>query len=142
LGVPAAGSADLIRRTRRTKPLAVQAAELAIAVPQVIAHRSLRMAMAGGSPSARDRKEFHRMGAEKVTALAESWNAMAMETFLANQRLALSYMQSLWFPWLPRPSARRQFNNAALGILGKGMAPFHGRATANAKRLGRVRKRR
>jgi hypothetical protein len=102
------------------------------------------MAMAGGSPSARDRKEFHRMGAEKVTALAESWNAMAMQAFWANQRLALSCMQSLWFPWLgPRPTARaasRQLSNAALGILGKGMAPFHGRATANAKRLGRRRR--
>jgi len=84
------------------------------------------------------------MGAEKVSALAESWTAMATQAFLANQRLALSYMQSLWFPWLRRPSAgaaSRQLNNAALGILGKGMAPFHGRAVANAKRLGRPRRR-
>jgi hypothetical protein len=99
------------------------------------------MAMAGGSPSARDRKEFHRMGAEKVTALAESWNAMAVQAFWANQQLALSCMQSLWFPWLRRrSSASRQLSNAALGILGKGMAPIHGRAIANARRLGRARR--
>jgi hypothetical protein len=101
------------------------------------------MAMAGGTPSARDRKEFHRMGAEKVTALSESWNAMVMQAFFANQQLALSYMQSLWFPWLgrrPSQAASRQLSNAALGILGSGMAPFHGRATANAKRLGRARR--
>lgn len=84
------------------------------------------------------------MGAEKVTALAESWNAMAMQAFWANQQLALSCMQSLWFPWLGRPSAKaasRQLSNAALGILGKGMAPIHGRAVANAKRLGRAGRR-
>jgi hypothetical protein len=101
------------------------------------------MAMAGASPSARDRKEFHRMGAEKAVALAESWNAMAMQALWANQRLALSYMQSLWFPWLrPRASASKQLSDAALGILGQGLAPIHRRAVGNAKRLGRTRRRR
>jgi hypothetical protein len=100
------------------------------------------MALAGASPSARDRKEFHLMGAEKAAALAESWNAMAVQAFWANQQLAISYMQSLWFPWLrPKSSATRQLSNAALGILGKGMAPIHRRAVGNAKRLGRARKR-
>ena len=134
-----------IRGRRKSKPLAVQAAELAFAVPQVIAHRATRMAMAGASPSARDRKEFRRMGTEKVAALTESWNAMAVEAFLANQQLAISYMQSLWFPWLsPKSSAKsasRRLSNAALGILGEGMAPIHRRAVANARRLGRTRRR-
>lgn len=132
-----------IRRPRKSKSLSAQAAALAVAVPQVIVHRAIRMAMAGASPSARDRKEFHRMGAEKVAALTESWNAMAVQTFRANQQLALSYMQSLWFPWLsPMSSAKsasRQLSNAALGILGKGMAPIRRRAVANAKRLGRTK---
>jgi hypothetical protein len=132
-------------RRRKSKPLAVQAAELAFAAPQVVAHRMTRMALAGTSPSARDRKEFRRMGTEKVAALAESWNAMAVEAVLANQRMALSYMQSLWFPWLgPKRSAKsasRQMTKAALGILGEGMAPIHRRAVSNAKRLGRARRR-
>ena len=132
-----------IRRTRKSKSLSAQAAALAVAVPQVIVHRAIRMAMAGASPSARDRKEFHRMGAEKVAALTESWNAMAVQTFRANQQLALSYMQSLWFPWLsPMSSAKsasRQLSKAALGILGKGMTPIRRRAVANAKRLGRTK---
>jgi len=132
-----------IRRPRKSKSLSAQAAALAVAVPQVIVHRAIRMAMAGASPSARDRKEFHRMGAEKVAALTESWNAMAVQTFRANQQLALSYMQSLWFPWLsPMSSAKsasRQLSNAALGILGKGMTPIRRRAVANAKRLGRTK---
>jgi hypothetical protein len=131
------------RRNRKTKPLAIQAAELAVAVPQVIAHRVTRMAIGGASPSARDRKEFHLMGAEKVAAFYESWNAMALQAFRANQRLALSFMQSFWYPWVgSKPSVRRtskQLSNAALGILGQGMAPVHRRAVANAKRLGRTR---
>jgi hypothetical protein len=113
--------------------------ELGVAVPQVIAHRVARMAIAGASPSARDRKELRRMGTEKVAAFNEAWNAMALEAFRANQRLTLSFMQSLWFPWI-HPK-RRQLSNAALGILGKGMAPVRRRAVANAKRLGRVKRR-
>ena len=132
------------RRRRRSKSLAVQAVELGVAVPQVIAHRALRMAMAGVSPSARDRREFRRMGAEKIFALGESWNAMAAEAFLANQRIALSVMQSFWFPWLgaEKPkSASKQMSDAALDILGQGVAPIHRRVVANAKRLGRARRR-
>jgi len=103
------------------------------------------MAMAGASPSARDRKEFQRMGTEKMIALNEAWSAMAFEAFRANQKLALSYMQSFWFPWVsPKSfvaSASRQLNDAALGVLGKGMAPIRRSAVANAKRLGRTKRR-
>ena len=84
------------------------------------------------------------MGAEKMLALNEAWSAMAVEAFRANQELALSYMQSLWFPWV-RPksvkSASRQLSDATLGILGKGMAPVRRRAVANARRLGRTKRR-
>ena len=79
------------------------------------------------------------MGSEKVAAFNEAWSSMALEAFRANQRLTLSFMQSLWFPWV-HPK-RRQPRNAALGILGKGMAPVRRRAVANAKRLGRVKRR-
>jgi hypothetical protein len=99
------------------------------------------MAMAGASPSARDRKEFHLMGSEKIAAFNEAWVAMAFEAFRANQQLTLSVMQSFWFPWA-RPSSRshsRQLSDAALGILGSGMAPIRRRAVANARRLTRVR---
>jgi hypothetical protein len=133
-----------IRRIRKSRSLAAQAFELGVAAPQVIAHRLARMAIAGASPSARDRKEFHLMGTEKITALNEAWNAMAVQAFRENQKLALSYMQSLWFPWLrPKRSAKsasRHLNKAALGILGKGMTPVRRRAVANAKRLGRTKR--
>ena len=83
------------------------------------------------------------MGTEKLAAVNEAWTAMAFEAFRANQQLTLSFMQSLWFPWL-RPSAKsasRQLGNAVEGILGKGMAPVRRRAVANARRLGRTKRR-
>jgi hypothetical protein len=112
------------RSSRRSRRLATQTAQLAFAVPQVIAHRAMRMS---------DQRELARMGVEKMIAFNQSWNAMAMEAFLANQRLALSMMQSAWNPWA--------FTEAAAGILSKGMTPVRRRAVANAKRLGRTRRR-
>jgi hypothetical protein len=133
-----------IRRIRKSRSLTAQTIELGVAVPQVIAHRVARMVIAGASPRARDRKEFHRMGTEKLTALSEAWNAMALQAFLANQKMALSFMQSLWFPWARRKSsvksASRQLNNAAQVMFGKGMAPIRRRAVANARRLGRIKR--
>ena len=130
-----------IRRRRKSRSLAAQAFELGIAAPQVIAHRVARMASAGTSLSARDRAEFHRMGMEKIAAVNEAWTAMATQAFLENQKFALTFMQSLWFPWMrPTPTAKsisRQLNRAAVGTLGKGLAPVRRRAVANAKRLGR-----
>jgi hypothetical protein len=41
----------------------------------------------------------------------------------------------------PTPTAKsvsRQLNRAAVGALGKGLAPVRRRAVANAKRLGRI----
>jgi hypothetical protein len=119
------------RRTR--KSLAAEAIALGFAAPQVIAHRL----------SAPDTKEFQRMSVEKIAAFNEAWSAMALQAVLENQKLALSMMQSFWFPWArPRSSLSRQMNDAALSILGKGVAPVRRRAVANAKRLGRVKRKR
>lgn len=117
--------------------------ELAIAVPQVVAHRTTRMALSGRTPSARDRKEFELMVAEKNAAFIESWNAMAVQAMLANQALAASFLKSFFATARgKKPSAARsaaQFQRAALGVLGKGIAPVHRKATANAKRLARIK---
>jgi hypothetical protein len=43
-------------KRRSSDLLARQATELAMAVPQVMAHRLTRMALAGATPSARDRR--------------------------------------------------------------------------------------
>jgi hypothetical protein len=90
-----------------------------------------------------DPKELHLMGAEKVLAFGESWNAMFIQAGLESQKIALSAVQSLWFPWLaPRSSMAKQLQSAAFGIAGAGMAPIHRRAVANAKRLRRAKRRR
>jgi len=128
------------RHKRNIMPLIVKAAELGFAAPQVVAHRVTRMAMAGVSPTARDRNEFRRMGTEKIAAFMESWSAMAMETLRANQALTASFWSWIWLPWLDRkPCTTSHLHNAALGVLGKGIAPVHRRAVANAKRLTRTR---
>ena len=131
------------RRPRKTPPVARQAAELAVAVPQVIAHRLTRLALAGPAPSARDRREYQRMGAEKAAAFAESWNAMATQAFEANQTLALSFLRAFWSPASARSSAAsatRQVGRAVTGIVQAGLAPVHRCAVANAKRLGRTKR--
>ena len=131
------------RRTPKTPSIVTQAAELAFAVPQVVAHRITRMALAGPTPSARDRKEFQRMGAEKTAAFGESWNAMTVQALHAHQALATSFLRAFWSPSLKgRPFASEvaaQWQSAALGLLGKGMAPVHRKAVANAKRLARTK---
>ena len=132
-------------RNRKSASIAAKAIELSVAVPQVVAHRVARMASAGAMPSERDRREFHRMGAEKVTAFTEAWNAMTQQAARANQALAASWMRSLWTPpWqagkLPSAAAA-QWHSAALGVIEKGMAPVHRTAKANAKRLGRTKPR-
>ena len=115
---------------------------LALAVPEVIAHRLTRAWLAGGIPAQRDRDEFHRMLAEKVGAFHESWAAMLREMLLANLRLALWPMW--WAPWAITPARARDrlsahHRSSVLAVLQAGLAPVHRRAVANARRLRRVR---
>ena len=84
--------------TRKNKSLTKKSAELAVAVPQVVAHRLTRMAIAGSVLSERDRKEFDLMVAEKQAAFTQAWQAMAKQAFAANQALALSAFRSAWMP--------------------------------------------
>jgi hypothetical protein len=132
------------RRRRPPASLSAKTAELALAVPQVVAHRLLRMAHAGPHLSARDRKEFARMIAEKNSAFGESWNAMALQA-LQSQR---AFAAALALAATPTRSTRAspaahalatQLQRATLAVIGKGLAPVHRRAVANAKRLARTR---
>ena len=85
------------------------------------------------------------MSSEKVAAFSESWTAMTLQMFRANQQLTTSFMGSWWKVWLGgRPSLGRhtkQLQSAALDVVAKGLAPVHKRAVANAKRLGRIKRR-
>ena len=126
-------------RRRRTTDLATQAMELGLAVPEVVARRIVRMALAGPSPSAADREEFLRMSAEKFSAFCESWNDMFLAAYRANLRLFLS-APAWWSMTWPRHghrAASARLQRAALDILASGIAPVHRRAVRNAKRLRR-----
>jgi hypothetical protein len=113
---------------RNTSPfLSRQTAELALAVPQVVTHRMLRMAMAGPLPNARDRREFQAMGREKVNAFWQSWFAMGWAVTQAWQQGCMAMLQGA-------PVALLDVG----GVLSKGLAPVHRQATANARRLARV----
>lgn len=133
-----------LHRRRNKQALIAKVTDLAFAVPQVVAHRVTRMAIAGPSLSERDRKEFHLMGAEKSAAIAESWIAIGMQMMRANQALSLFFVRSFWSPFFGgRPisasALATQWQDAAVRVLGKGIAPGHRRAVGNAKRLGRTK---
>jgi len=129
------------RRSRKSRVLAARAVDLGFAVPEVVARRIMRMALAGSSPSVRDRKEFDLMGAEKMAAFYESWSAMLVEMFHTSLELSLWSVRFFWFRWPVTSRSSRaaasRFQQAALAVLAKGVAPVHRRAVANAKRLRR-----
>ena len=83
------------------------------------------------------------MVAEKNAAFGETWNAMSVQAVLANQALAASFLKAfLDTARGKKPSVARsaaQLQRAALGVLGKGFAPVHRKAVANAKRLRRTK---
>ena len=130
-------------RRRKSLSLLAKSAELAIAAPQVIAHRVTRMAIAGPTLSARDRKEFQLMVAEKMAGFGEAWSAMVLQTIRANQTLAVALFRAFWAPSLRRRASTTavaaQLQSAALDILAKGLAPVHRKAVANARRLARTK---
>lgn len=131
------------RRSRGRSALPVQLAELAVAAPQVVAHRVARMAQAGPVLSARDRREFTSMVMEKQAAFVQSWQAMTTEFYRAQWRLAMGAWSALWQPWpltVDLPSRlSRQWGREAYRITSRGVQPVHRKATANARRLSRKR---
>jgi hypothetical protein len=138
---------------------ALQTWQIALTTPQVIAHRTARMAGAGPVYNARDRREFTRLGQEKVEAFSESLSAMAMQMYKINQDIALVAARQWWSWWTPmvlfsplstaqtakaQSALMRSITSAATDkrlsrVVQKGLAPVHRRVTANAKRLGRVK---
>jgi hypothetical protein len=113
---------------RKSVRLARQTSELVLAVPQVVAHRLTRMALSGPVPSARDRREFHTMGQEKVQAFWQSWFAMGWAMTQAMQKSWIAALQGARVPLIDTQR-----------ILSQGLAPVHRRATGNARRLARLR---
>lgn len=105
-----------------------------MAVPQVVAHRVSRMALAGPSPNARDRREFIGMVAEKQVAFAQSWFNLITETARLQQQLALSLVTGA----SPSQHARR-VTSGLTKVANRTLAPVHRKAVANSKRLAKTK---
>jgi hypothetical protein len=130
------------RRARKLQSLTIKSMELALSVPQVFAHRITRMALAGPHLSDRDRKEFQIMLNEKHAAFAQAWSNMAMHAFQTNQAFTASMIPFFFTPFSymrAAASAAAHAQNAAIGMLGKGLAPIHRKAVSNARRLAKTK---
>ena len=121
-----------MNRPRLRRGSASQLVDLGIAAPQVVAHRLARMAAAGTTPSARDRREFAGMVLEKQTAFAQGWMAMWVEAALAQQRFLLACLSGT--PW---SAAQARAGADWERVLSRGLAPVRRKAVANARRLSR-----
>jgi len=142
--------------------VALRTSEMLVASAQVIGHRTRRIVAAGHSPGQRDRREFVRMGFEKVEAAGESLWAMGQQVAATHTQVWNRAWQdgiAAVTAWVAFGSSRtmpqlveRQFevahalarsarsverlSDAAAHLVGQGLKPIHARATANAKRLG------
>jgi hypothetical protein len=118
--------------------------DMALAAPQVVAHRVARLASARAPLSARQQREFMAMGLEKAVAFQQSWLAMGLEVARLQQRAMLSWWQAAWTPWWSAartPAASRSdWQRVAMGIAGAGIRPIRRKVVANARRFQRVRR--
>ncbi|MBL8329756.1 MAG: hypothetical protein JNJ71_12965 [Rubrivivax sp.] len=128
---------------RKPKTALVKLGELGMAVPQVVAHRVTRMALAGPLLSARDRQEFEGMVLEKQQAFTQAFAAVAQETVRVQQSLTGSWLRAMSLrpgkAAMQPAQASQQLATALERIAGKGLGPVHRKAVANAKRLSRTR---
>jgi hypothetical protein len=127
------------------------------------------MAKAGHAPGVRGRKEFTRMGQEKLEALGESLIGMAVPLYTLNLELASIAARQWWQWWSPwttlgsltasrtpvqvaetqaallrnlaAAAGDKRLADAFSRVVQKGLAPVHRRATGNAKRLRGVKRR-
>ena len=153
-----------VKRSRRAGSI-VKVAELAVAAPRVVAIRTARMLAAGAHPGAADRAELSRMSTEKVQAFWESMFAMGAQMVRTNQEYARTAALQWFRLWttpswlsayrpasratasLPRPAdfipgpTPRQRRRAISKLADAALTPVHKRATGNARRLGRIKKR-
>jgi hypothetical protein len=139
--------------------------QMSTAAAQVIALRTTRMAAHGPNPNAADRREMHRMGAEKVDAFSRAGTTLAtgaMPLLLGMSMQAWRTAFDLWAAstrlatsrTLPQTMARQQqlagtlmrgaaatghgaTSAATARLAHRALAPVHRKATANAKRLAK-----
>jgi hypothetical protein len=121
-----------------TQRLTTQAIELSMAAPQVVAQRLTRMAFSGINLSIDDHDELVLMGSEKMQAFQESWMAMWTQAWHSQMSLVESVAISSLDMMVGRDhpaSVLMQMPNQAAEVLSAGLAPLHGKAMDNARRL-------
>lgn len=130
-----------------------------LAAPQVVAHRTARMAAAGPFPNLLDQREFMNMGTEKVIAFSQAWMGATHEMLVFQQEMATVAARQWWTlmnafnpgrafptPWNPMGmpagalfggmlSAGNRAMSAVPRMAHSAVSPVHARATSNAKRL-------
>lgn len=128
-------------RSRRNSDTAAQLTTMSQRAPYVVAQRLLRMG--NPAPDAADRRDLHRMGAEKVAAMHEGLVAMALQGLELQQRAWVHLLQSAWAPW--RPATALQAWSRGMAdvdtVLAAGLRPATRQVSANARRLSRTRQR-
>ena len=143
--------------------LACKTSELMLASAQVIHHRVGRIAAAGPTPNARDRREFALMAQEKIEAGIESAYGVTAQMIALNPLLGAraathmirgaSAVMSLAASRTADQAIARQaaiirimteaaptaayLSGAAAQVVRRGLNPLHSRATANVKRLNK-----
>ena len=144
--------------------LAFKTGEMMLTSAQVIGHRTNRMAFSGPTPNASDRRELSLMSAEKLSAGAESAQAMALSMIGMTQQfwaLALKQLLTGTAATLSLASSRTaaqsqarqaaavrdtvanaaaatsQLSHSATRIVAKGLRPIHSRVKGNARRLAK-----
>ena len=109
--------------------------QLATLAPLVIGYRVATMALAGSKPSARDRREFTRMGQEKLDAWSEAVQATGLRLVEANTALVGLVLRQAWTGG-PAPAAlANSFTRLGSGLLADTLNPYHRRVVANTRRL-------
>lgn len=135
----------LHRRSDAAKVIA-QLTKLSHAAPRVVAHRVGRMTASGLKPSARDRREFAGMVAEKPIAFTRALQNMWFAGVLAQQDLLIALSRALVQPPWVRPvtgtKIAQQMRRAGLEVLSQGLAPIERKASSNARRLSKGKKHR
>ena len=141
--------------------LATAGTEMAIAATQTIGHRVNMLAGAGDNPTARERREFFRMGSEKLEAAFDSANAMSGSWNVLGRQMNLlakaqgqllsataglttartfqemtTAQQRYWEALTKGGEATLAVWAVGMKIAQRGLLPIHAKATANAKRLG------
>lgn len=116
------------RPPRHALSNATKLSQMAVATPQVMAHRLTRMALAGPLPSTRDQSEFMGMFIEKQVAFTQAWVAATTQVWQLQQQWWMALLKGQHF----------SLSSALHAVSAKAIAPLHRKAVSNAKRLSRT----